>query len=457
MKTLFTILILILLNLSEGFSNFEGWQLVGEIPTGDRPASVFTVRDEVFLVVCAGWDANHNGIQEIGDESPSIWYFYANSKMISMFPSWADFTLPQKLIDLDFRDEILPMRPALFEEEMEIYLPGPNGVTKVKFEIEDYNPIKMKASKENILPIIPKSISKGIGTNGNNRLYLSMRDQINNTGNVIFYDLITKTFYDTIPAYENVQMTAINKSNTEMYILNSDSSSGNSTLQVVHIGGVLGTGKHLLLKEADIPTDANYISANGNVYITSVKNSNITIMNNNYSIKTQALNFPLNEGAREFLDVQTGNHSWTSSYNGNVYYTNFNDGTHLDSLNAYGRAEGMAKNMLFFAIATPYKEGTFQPDSAITLYGIEVISVDEEENINYGISPNPASGYIEISLNNETSLNASEVQIFNILGIEMMSVGRGLDLSTQRIDVSGLPSGIYYIKIGDIVEKFVKI
>ncbi len=37
-----------------------------------------------------------------------------------------------------------------------------------------------------------------------------------------------------------------------------------------------------------------------------------------------------------------------------------------------------------------------------------------------------------------------------------MSVGTGLDLSTQRIDVSGLPSGVYYIKIGDRVEKFVK-
>ncbi len=38
----------------------------------------------------------------------------------------------------------------------------------------------------------------------------------------------------------------------------------------------------------------------------------------------------------------------------------------------------------------------------------------------------------------------------------MMSVGIGLDLSSQRIDVSNLQSGVYYIKIGDRVEKFVK-
>ncbi len=37
-----------------------------------------------------------------------------------------------------------------------------------------------------------------------------------------------------------------------------------------------------------------------------------------------------------------------------------------------------------------------------------------------------------------------------------MSVGTELDLSTQRIDVSYLPSRVYYIKIGDKVEKFVK-
>ncbi len=72
------------------------------------------------------------------------------------------------------------------------------------------------------------------------------------------------------------------------------------------------------------------------------------------------------------------------------------------------------------------------------------------------IYPNPAKDFIEISLNNEASFMGSEVQIVYMLGIEVLNVGIGLDLSSQRIDVSRLPSGVYYIKIGDKVEKFVK-
>ncbi|MDT3738892.1 MAG: T9SS type A sorting domain-containing protein [Candidatus Kapabacteria bacterium] len=74
------------------------------------------------------------------------------------------------------------------------------------------------------------------------------------------------------------------------------------------------------------------------------------------------------------------------------------------------------------------------------------------------ISPNPASDYIEISINNNgaSPIASGKVQIFNMLGIEVMSVGTGLDQSSQRIDVSHLPSGVYYIRIGNRVEKFVK-
>jgi hypothetical protein len=55
------------------------------------------------------------------------------------------------------------------------------------------------------------------------------------------------------------------------------------------------------------------------------------------------------------------------------------------------------------------------------------------------------------------------VQLFDMLGIEIISVGigldlstHGLDLSTQRIDVSHLLAGVYFIRIGTRVEKFVK-
>jgi hypothetical protein len=70
----------------------------------------------------------------------------------------------------------------------------------------------------------------------------------------------------------------------------------------------------------------------------------------------------------------------------------------------------------------------------------------------FGISPNPANDQITISLN---STEASEILIYNSLGEKVMSVGTGRDLSAQ-INISDLPKGIYFVKIGGETAKFVK-
>jgi hypothetical protein len=83
-----------------------------------------------------------------------------------------------------------------------------------------------------------------------------------------------------------------------------------------------------------------------------------------------------------------------------------------------------------------------------------------DENIpdisNFSIYPNPAEDFIEISQNKGLQPLVQKVQIFDVLGLEVKSVGTGLDLSTQRIDISLLLVGVYYIRIGNKVEKFVK-
>ena len=75
------------------------------------------------------------------------------------------------------------------------------------------------------------------------------------------------------------------------------------------------------------------------------------------------------------------------------------------------------------------------------------------------IFPNPSNDFITITipeLNNGLQPIVHKVQIFDVLGIEVMSIGARLDQSQQRIDVSHLPAGVYFIRIGDKVEKFVK-
>jgi hypothetical protein len=86
-------------------------------------------------------------------------------------------------------------------------------------------------------------------------------------------------------------------------------------------------------------------------------------------------------------------------------------------------------------------------------------SVYEELPGEYSISPNPARDYIEISSINPTLKSGvddcSAIQIFNTLGEIFMSVEQ-TSSSVQRIDVSHLAPGIYFIKIGNRVERFVK-
>ena len=76
------------------------------------------------------------------------------------------------------------------------------------------------------------------------------------------------------------------------------------------------------------------------------------------------------------------------------------------------------------------------------------------------ISPNPAEEYIEISVGSRHALTNTDIRIYNVFG-EMVSTSVcSADTSAsggQRIDVSGLPSGVYFVRVGDKVGKFVKI
>ncbi len=86
------------------------------------------------------------------------------------------------------------------------------------------------------------------------------------------------------------------------------------------------------------------------------------------------------------------------------------------------------------------------------------VSVKENKNINEEIicNPNPVHDFLEIAKPSEGSSNA--VRIFNVFGeivknpTPILPEGEGV-----RIDVSGLPSGVYFVRVGEKVGKFVKI
>jgi hypothetical protein len=100
-------------------------------------------------------------------------------------------------------------------------------------------------------------------------------------------------------------------------------------------------------------------------------------------------------------------------------------------------------------------------DTSIHPTDVENSQPSNNSNYSFSISPNPASDYIEISLDSPSIKRGQggvSYEIFNIFG-EVQDAppqtppleGRGL-----KIDISNLAPGVYFIRIGDRFEKFIK-
>jgi len=87
------------------------------------------------------------------------------------------------------------------------------------------------------------------------------------------------------------------------------------------------------------------------------------------------------------------------------------------------------------------------------------VSIKDIEENTINIYPNPASDFISVDLS-VTTLNGVDVpniQIFDVLGTKVMTVKTQNFVSLQNIDVSVLPPGVYFLRVGDRMMKFIKI
>ncbi|OGU58773.1 MAG: hypothetical protein A2X64_00600 [Ignavibacteria bacterium GWF2_33_9] len=82
-------------------------------------------------------------------------------------------------------------------------------------------------------------------------------------------------------------------------------------------------------------------------------------------------------------------------------------------------------------------------------------NVSVNEGIHFGditIFPNPASDYIAVRNMHVSSLQ--EIQIYDVMGMKVISVETQNSVSLQKIDVSALPTGVYFLRKGDQRMKF---
>lgn len=421
--------------------NAYSWDYLGKLEVGKRPACIFfnTISMEFggFYVYCAGYDADNNGLMDSGDEPASVWYAPYSIEMITTFvidTLGFKFKKPYKIIEMDFRNEILPVRPAFYDNKM--YLTGLDGLYEITFTQVEYDSVV--ASKSKILDLKPAAISHGFAKLGSERLYLSMRPNDTDNGSVIVYELNTKTFIDTIPAYPNVQMT-LPLDTRDLLILSEGTLGGNnSRLQFVHVGGNLGPEKHYILADTSIGASANHIAhfnyyQNTQLGITCFDSKALKLDKNDlfYNFYTAD-----NEGPRESIEYE--GKIYTTAYNGYVYINSYPQTT-ADSLRAYGKAEGMAVNRYVLAIATPYIEKTYEPINLVQIYISLPASVDNnsvEKHLN--IFPNPANESININ----TDLTGGVIEIISTAGIKVYE-----SQIVNNIDLSGFTAGVYFLKI----------
>jgi hypothetical protein len=177
------------------------------------------------------------------------------------------------------------------------------------------------------------------------------------------------------------------------------------------------------------------------------------------------------------LQVDKSNNIWASISNVGLVKFDGKDFKIFDKSNS-----GLSSNVISNIYIDVYDNkwisvGKDNEDYSLNIFnenGIGITSVDETNFSGYLLSPNPASDFITITLpelNKGLQPLVQNVQIFNTLGIEVAQTPSSViynsisnDAKTTqtgasellRINISQLPTGVYFIKIGDKVEKFVK-
>ncbi len=121
----------------------------------------------------------------------------------------------------------------------------------------------------------------------------------------------------------------------------------------------------------------------------------------------------------------------------------------------------------YWRVAGIYDDNTKYWSDELTFSTVPITDVEliNSSSSNISIFPNPASDYLEISLLsliqkeefniNNTIYSNFDLKIYNHLG-QCLIVHQKFQ-SIQRIDISALPPGIYFVRLGKWTERFIKL
>jgi len=435
MKTITALVVSFLLFSSSVLAELD-YPIVERVQTGKTPSQLFMTTVGP-IVYCAGYDANFNGEYNDGDEAPSLWLLKVQHLT---FSEQYYIKRSEKLIDLDFKMPLLPIRNHWDHFNRLLFVINSNSIDTVSFSIHGEINSNRGRYLENIENVSAVSTFE-------KKLYISVRPDFS-TGLVYVYDIDKKLFTDTIIAGSGVQMTEYVPDKNMLIILNEGNfGADDGSIQMVTFEDdkpkqtqtypVGGTPNHFLVsREIE------------KIIITCNASNNIIFMNYQQEADTIHLDLPEYDGPREtnlcLLEMGGADplHFAITTYEGNVYIVDRN-GKMYDTLDAKGKAETMFSMLNDIMIITPFVKGTYNPDTAVTIYSKVLSAEDDIKDSEWYIFPNPVEDVFSIVTSDDVTILSAE--IINILGETVDNIEPETIL-TNMISTDIKPGG-YFIRI----------
>ena len=222
------------------------------------------------------------------------------------------------------------------------------------------------------------------------------------------------------------------------------------------------------------------MDAIGNLYIVDVDNNNVRKINMAGIITTIAGNGTLSYSGDGGPATAAGLHApdgITLDAAGNIYINDFGD-NHVRMINTAGIITSIAGDgfngfsgdggpatvaelngpvaVIFDTQGNLYisdnENSRIRKITNVVQAGIEQFSMQNE---GFSIYPNPTNSMLNLSISQFDNLKMQDVEVTNTLGEFVYHCQIGSSSNCQ-IDVSGLQSGVYFVRVGATTQKFVK-
>ena len=423
----------------------------GRSRVGYQPVSIYNINvgpgGMSAVVYCAGKDVNYNGQLDAGDEAPSLWLlpipiltrFGSNDVPLGLLDA-------EKLLDLEFKMPILPVRNYWDDNENKLYILNENSISAVTFT---YNGGRDSAHESKVVDVKASAVSSR-----NNYLYFSIRPNYTDPGFVAVYDKIQKKFTDTIPAGVSVQQTIPTNDGKLLIISEGTFGKGGGKFQIADISGA----KHLLLKEITIdgtPTHIDFSQNEKSVYITCNTSNKVMKLNlTDYTLDSLVLNLGTYQGPRESTYETTGTMSGyllTSAYDGYVYI--HKDKKLYGKFDAKTVPEGFKAIFGLFFIATPYINEKYDLDSNVTIYAEPFDDVAENASAEgYYVYPNPVIDIFDIATPEGSAVNS--ISVYDMMGQKIAQIQATDQKEYFSAKSLGLTSGSYFIRVENQLKSY---